>query len=67
MNLKINDEIMATMIDLKGNVIESKSVKMQAGKNAIQFNTSRLAAGTYHVLLFDSKNNSSVHQVEVAH
>jgi hypothetical protein len=40
---------------------------MDAGKNSIQFKTSGLAAGTYHVILFDSKNNSSVHQVLVQH
>lgn len=67
MELKNSDEIMATMIDLNGHVIESKSVKMDAGKNSIQFNTSNLAAGTYHVMLFDSKNNSSVHKIVVNH
>jgi hypothetical protein len=66
-DLKSNDEILATMIDVMGNVIESKSVKMQAGKNTMNFNTSHLASGTYNVMLFDSKNNSSVHQVIVQH
>lgn len=67
MDLIKSDEILATMIDLNGHVIESKSVKMDAGKNSIQFNTSNIAAGTYHVMLFDSKNNSSVHKIIVNH
>ncbi len=67
LNMKNTDQIMASFIDLNGNIIESKSVKMDAGKNSIQFKTSGLAAGTYHVILFDSKNNSSVHQVLVQH
>jgi len=67
MDLKSNDEILATLIDVKGNVIESKSVNMQAGKNNLQFNTSALATGTYHLMLFDSKNNSSVHKIQVQH
>lgn len=67
LSLNENDEILATMIDLSGNVIESKSVKMNKGDNKISFNTSTLAAGTYHVMLFDSKNNSSVHKILVQH
>jgi len=65
--LKSNDEILATLIDALGHVIESKSVNMQEGKNTMSFTTNNLASGVYNVMLFDSKNNSSVHQVIVQH
>jgi len=67
MDMKNSDEILATLIDLNGNVIENKSFKAQTGANNFQFNTSRLASGTYHLMLFDSKNNSSVHKIMVQH
>ena len=55
------------MVDAMGHVIETKSVKMQAGNNTMNFNTNNVASGIYNILLFDSKNNSSVHQVIIQH
>ena len=66
-DLKNSDEILATMVDAMGHVIETKSVKMQAGNNTMNFNTNNVASGIYNILLFDSKNNSSVHQVIIQH
>lgn len=61
------DKIVATLLDVNGNVVMSKSVQIGAGKSNIELNTSKLAAGTYNAVIFDSKNNSSVHQIVVSH
>jgi hypothetical protein len=48
-------------------MIESKSIRTSPGQNTVQFNTKNLAQGMYHVMIFDSKNNASVHKVMVQH
>jgi len=66
-DMKNTDKVFATLVDLSGNVLESKSVSLNAGKNTIDFNAKNLANGMYHVMVFDSKNNSSVHKIVIAH
>lgn len=67
LNMKNNDNVLATLVDINGNMIESKSINTIPGQNTVQFNTKNLAQGMYHVMIFDSKNNSSVHKVMVQH
>jgi hypothetical protein len=67
MNMTKSDVILATLVDLSGNMVESKSINASIGANTIQFNTKNLAQGIYNVLIFDSKNNSSVHKIVVQH
>lgn len=67
LNMKDADKIMATLVDVQGNIVESKTTNTTIGNNKISFNTSSIAAGVYHIMLFDSKNNSSVHRVVVQH
>ena len=65
--MKESDMILASIVDLNGNMIETKSIKTATGQNKIEFNVSNLAQGIYNVLIFDSKNNSSVHKISVQH
>lgn len=65
LNMEKKDNVMATLIDVEGRVIEAKSLEMNIGKNTIEFNTTNLASGIYNVILFDSNKNASVHQVVV--
>lgn len=67
LNMKESDEILTSLVDMNGNMIETKSVKTTLGTNKITFNVSKLAQGIYNVLIFDSKNNSSVHKITVQH
>jgi hypothetical protein len=67
LHLKEQDNILATLVDNNGSVVETKSVRLDAGAQTIQFNTSALSSGLYHLMIFDSKNNSSVHKVVVQH
>lgn len=54
-------------IDMNREVIQSKSIEMNTGKNQIKFNVRNLPTGIYNVLLFDENNNASVHEVMVTH
>ncbi len=65
--MKNADNVLATLIDMNGQVVESTTHKMNTGKNKLTFNVSNLATGIYNVLLFDSKQNVSIHEVIVAH
>jgi hypothetical protein len=65
--MKQSDEILTSLVDINGNMIETKSIKTTLGTNKITFNVSKLAQGMYNVLIFDSKNNSSVHKITVQH
>ena len=67
LNMKESDMILASIVDLNGNMIETKSINTAIGQNKIEFNVSNLAQGIYNVLIFDSKNNSSVHKISVQH
>jgi hypothetical protein len=67
LNMKQSDEILTSLVDINGNMIETKSIKTTLGTNKITFNVSKLAQGMYNVLIFDSKNNSSVHKITVQH
>lgn len=67
LNMKESDMILASIVDLNGNMIETKSINTSIGQNKIEFNVSNLAQGIYNVLIFDSKNNSSVHKISVQH
>ena len=67
LNMKESDEILTSLVDMNGNMIETKTVKTTLGSNKITFNVSKLAQGIYNVLIFDSKNNSSVHKISVQH
>lgn len=61
------DGIAATLVDMEGSIIDSKVTRLNAGKNTISFNAANLANGVYNVMVFDSKNNSSVHKIIVQH
>lgn len=61
------DEINASIVSINGQIVKNKTVKMNQGKNEISFETSDLAAGTYNLIIFDSKNNSHAQQIVVAH
>jgi hypothetical protein len=65
LNLKHSDEIFATLIDIHGKVISTLSKKCTVGIQTFDWDTSNLPNGIYHLMLFDSKNNSSVHKLEV--
>lgn len=65
--MKNAEQVLATLVDMNGQIVESKSTNMNIGKNTVKFNTSTLAAGIYTVLLFDANHNASVHEVIVAH
>lgn len=64
-NLKNNEQIIATLVDLEGNMINSKMVQMKSGNNNIEFDATQLAAGMYNIMIFDSKGNSSVNKVVI--
>ncbi|HRG57516.1 MAG TPA: T9SS type A sorting domain-containing protein [Bacteroidia bacterium] len=64
-NLSQNEQIVSTLVDLEGNVINSKMSQLKSGTNNIDFDATQLASGIYHVMIFDSKGNSSVHKVVV--
>jgi hypothetical protein len=64
-NLNNNQQVMATLVDLEGHVINSKMVQMKSGNNQVVFDASQLAAGIYNIMIFDAKGNSSVHKVVV--
>jgi len=66
-NMQNAEGVAATLIDMEGSIVDSKVVKLNAGKNLIQFNAANLSNGIYNVMVFDSKNNSSVHKVIVQH
>ncbi len=66
-NMDNADGIAATLVDIEGSIVDSKVLRLNAGKNTIQFNAANLANGVYNVMVFDSKNNSSVHKIIVQH
>ncbi len=66
-NAKQNETVIASLIDLNGNVVNALTTSVQAGANTIKINTKELANGYYQLMLIDSKNNSSVHKVLVQH
>jgi hypothetical protein len=67
LNLESAQQIMATLVDLNGNVISSQARPMQAGKGSLSFDISQVANGVYHLMVFDGNNNSSVQKVVVSH
>ncbi len=67
LEMKNNEQVLVTLIDMNGQVIESKSKMMLTGKNELQFNVSDLPTGIYNVILFDANRNASVHEVMVTH
>jgi hypothetical protein len=66
-NMDNTDGIAATLVDIEGSIVDSKVLRLNTGKNTIQFNAANLANGVYNVMVFDSKNNSSVHKIIVQH
>lgn len=62
-----SQEILYTLIDMQGNVINSAQINATQGKNNIELNVQELANGMYHLMLFDNKGNSHVEQVMVSH
>lgn len=66
-NAKATDKLTAMLLDMNGNVVWSKYADITAGKNSLELNTSKLAAGTYNAVIIDSKNNSSVHKIVITH
>lgn len=65
LSLNHNEQIIATLVDLEGNVVNSKMVQMKSGNNNLDFDASQMASGLYNIMIFDSKGNSSVHRVVV--
>ncbi len=66
-NAKANEKVIATMVDLNGNIINASSHSIQQGANTITINTKEIANGIYQLMLIDSRNNSSVHKIVVQH
>ncbi|HMN33676.1 MAG TPA: T9SS type A sorting domain-containing protein [Chitinophagaceae bacterium] len=64
---KANEKIIATLVDLNGNIINASSHSIQQGANTITINTKGIANGIYHLMLIDSRNNSSVHKIVIQH
>ena len=62
-----SEKMMATIIDMQGNVVEAKQLKSIIGLNTISFNVSQIANGIYNLILFDEKGNSSVREILVQH
>ncbi|MBL7765276.1 MAG: T9SS type A sorting domain-containing protein [Chitinophagaceae bacterium] len=67
MNLLQSGRIFATLVDNQGNVVVSKSIQGQTGKNQVEFNTQAVAQGMYHLIVSDARGNSSVQEVVIAH
>lgn len=55
-------ELMSNIVDNNGHVVLSRSNKLNSGKQTLQYNIQNLPAGSYHLLLIDENNNSSVHE-----
>lgn len=66
-NANENEKIMASLIDMNGNIVKAISHTIQSGKNNMEIKTSDLANGFYQLLILDSKNNSSVQKVVIQH
>ncbi|MGI9190979.1 MAG: T9SS type A sorting domain-containing protein [Chitinophagaceae bacterium] len=66
-NMQMGENVLATLVDANGRVIESRRLQTQVGNNTMRFETSSLANGIYHLMIFDSKKNASVHEVLVRH
>ncbi len=64
-NMKEQDEVSASIVSLTGVVVARQSLKMNAGKNTMSFDTQSLAAGLYNIIIFDSNNNSFAQRVAV--
>lgn len=62
-----SNTILYTLVNTTGSVILSSSKEISAGSNSFELSTKGLANGMYHLMLFDSKNNSHVEQVLVQH
>lgn len=65
LTMNSSDKIFASLVDMQGNMVASKSFSSAQGKNTIEFDARNLAQGLYHVMIIDSKNNSSVQSVNV--
>lgn len=48
------------LVDNSGNVIESKSILLNIGKNEIRFNTEKLVRGTYFIAIKNYKSSSKI-------
>jgi hypothetical protein len=59
-NVKESNTILSTIVDGSGNIVRSKSSKLGAGQNTIEYNIKDLPQGSYNIMLFDEKSNSSV-------
>jgi hypothetical protein len=59
-NVKETNTILSTIIDGTGNVVRSKASKLASGQNTIEYNIKDLPQGSYNIMIFDEKNNSSV-------
>lgn len=64
--LKSSEEIITTLVDLTGKVVYSTTAKYNKGENKINVPLSGIASGNYHLMILDTKGNSSVHQVTVS-
>ncbi len=67
LTMQKSENIMSTIVDTEGKVVASKALRLNTGINTVDFPSASLASGIYHLMLFDSKGNSSVHKVTVQH
>ncbi len=62
---KESEQVFISLADISGNIVLNNTAKIASGKNSIQMDIHSLATGIYHLMIFDSKNNSSVHKIVV--
>lgn len=65
LQLENQENITMAMADISGNIVYSNMYKLNTGNNTIQVPVEKLSNGIYHIMLFDNKNNSSVHKVQI--
>lgn len=61
------EEIVYVIVDGLGNTVISGATQSNVGVNTLDFNTSSLATGMYHLMLFDSNNNAHIEKIIVQH
>lgn len=66
-NMKQADQVQASLVNMAGAVVATKSVTFQAGQNQISFDATEVANGVYNLVVLDSKSNSFTQRVVVTH
>jgi copper(I)-binding protein len=62
-----SEKMTFVVVDMMGNKVASMVSQSNVGTNAVEVNTSKLATGVYHLMVFDSKNSAHVEKIAVQH